>query len=79
MRGTQKSDALILAPSALMINDVELARTLATQIMLLCGPIIVTLIERDSERRARFAQSSVPVSHEKPVAYEEPAEQRLAA
>jgi hypothetical protein len=70
---------LILAPSALMINDHELARTVATQIMLLCGPIIVTMFERDAERRARSAQSSVPVSHQQPVAYEEPAEQRLAA
>jgi len=70
---------LILAPSALMIDDHELARTVATQIMLLCGPIIVTMFERDAERRARSAQASLPVSHQQPVAYEEPAEQRLAA
>ena len=68
---------LALLLSALSLKDSELVRTLVTQIMLLCGPIIVTMMERDVERRASsapsFARSSVP------VVYEVPIEQRLAA
>ena len=69
---------LTLVLSALSsLKDSELIRTLVTQIMLLCGPIIVTMMERDVERRASSAPSFTGPSV--PVVYEEPIEQRLAA
>jgi hypothetical protein len=65
--------ALTLVLSALGTNDIDLVRTLATQVMLVCGAVIVTMVERDAEGRVPVAQSSVP------VVYKEPVEQRLAA
>jgi hypothetical protein len=65
--------ALTRVLSALGTSDIELVRTLATQAMLVCGAVIVTMVERDAEGRLPAAQSSGP------VVYEEPVEQRLAA
>jgi len=64
---------ITFAPPLLAIDDRDLVRSSAAQLMLVCGAVVVTLVEREIEgRRLRKRVSTPPLR-------EEPAEQRLAA